>query len=101
MKLLLINKNPAISRLIGLSAYKLGYELTELFDFELKDDERYDAVFVDSDIFTSEVLMSLNEVSNHIVYIGARGSEKPLGVDIVLEKPCLPPDFIAIANNIL
>ena len=44
MKLLLINKNPAISRLIGLSAYKLGYELTELFDFELKDDEKYDAV---------------------------------------------------------
>lgn len=96
MHILLINSNPAVSRLITLSVEKLGYTLNEIKGFEEYDSEPYDITLVDNDVYKEAPAKMIKnmQLSNHIAYIAPRGSEKPDFFDSMIEKPFLPTDFI-------
>jgi len=106
MRLLLLNNNPAVSRLIKLSADKVGYELDEFSDYSLVPLLNYDVVMVDNELYEEVALEELCEQAGceYVIYICQRGSQKPNNVNSVLEKPFLPTDFLVMldkAKNIL
>ncbi|MCR6571254.1 hypothetical protein CINS5986_06145, partial [Campylobacter insulaenigrae] len=103
MKVLLVNSNVAVSKLVSLGVQKLGYDFEEIANI---DDELsyYDIILVDHD---SEVDFDyLATKCERLIYLLPRNQEKKDGVEY-LYKPFLPTDFIellsetrAIAKNI-
>lgn len=102
MRLLLLNNNPAVSRLIKLSVDKVGYELDEFDDYGLIPLKNYDIIMVDSESYDEAELASICEQKecNYILYIAQRGTKKPELADVALEKPFLPTDFLALLEKI-
>ena len=102
MRLLLVNNNPAVSRLITLSADKMGLSLIEVKDFESFDGSEYDIALIDSELFDEEAVKIFKSMGlcSHLIYIGARGTEKPTSMDSMIEKPFLPTDFITMIEAI-
>lgn len=102
MQLLLINNNPAVSRLITLSVEKMGLSINEIADFESYDGSQCDIALVDSDLYDESAVSMFKNMGlcSHLVYIGARGSDKPSEMDSMLEKPFLPTDFIEMIEAI-
>lgn len=101
MRLLLLNTNPAVSRLIKLSTDKVGYELDEFDDYGLVPLIQYDVILVDNEVYEEEALESVKETSecHYVIYIGQRGTQKPQGVNVLLEKPFLPTDFLTLLEK--
>ena len=102
MRLLLLNNNPAVSRLIKLSAEKAGYELDEFEDYGLVPLTTYDVILVDNELFdeTSVIGVCENTGCDYIVYICQRGANKPEIANVALEKPFLPTDFLVLLEKI-
>lgn len=102
MHFLLVNNNPAVSRLIVLSVEKLGFQIDEIPSFEDIPRESYDMVFINNVQYNEEMvdLHRRDGLTRHFVYIGARGESKPSDMDFVIEKPFLPTDFIDLVTKI-
>ena len=102
MRLLLLNNNPAVSRLIKLSAEKAGYELDEFEDYGLVPLSLYDVILVDNELYDETALAELceNIRCDYIVYICQRGAKKPDAVNVALEKPFLPTDFLVLLDKV-
>ncbi len=96
MHFLLVNNNPAVSRLITLSVEKLGFEISETTSFDETPLESYDIVFVDSALYNEITIDEMREsgLSRHFVCIAPRGESKPENMDSILEKPFLPTDLL-------
>ena len=92
MKVALVNKNPAVSRLITLSLNKIGAQYTEFDDISGLD-HSFDYVIVDSDIDTGDFDFS---DFDSVMYLVPRGGQKPEFATTSLEKPFLPTEFINI-----
>ncbi|WP_169764668.1 hypothetical protein [Campylobacter mucosalis] len=91
MKVALINKNPAVARLITLSLNKIGVSYIELDDASLLD-QKVDFAIVDSDVDVSDD--ELSAYATKVMHLIPRGAQK-IG-EICLEKPFLPTEFIAV-----
>ena len=102
MRLLLINRNPAVSRLIKLSAQKAEYELEEFESFDFVPSATYDIILVDNEVYDKDALLKFKELSicDYVVYICQRGSAKPEEADSILDKPFLPTDFLSELEKI-
>ena len=91
MKVALINKNPAVSRLITLSLNKIGTEYSEFEDLNGFDDAQFDFIIIDSDVDSSELA-----TDKKVMYLASRGESKPEFATLMLEKPFLPTEFINV-----
>nr|WP_315518613.1 Highly acidic protein [uncultured Campylobacter sp.] len=91
MKVALINKNPAVSRLITLSLNKIGTEYSEFEDLNGFDDAQFDFIIIDSDVDSSELA-----TEKKVMYLASRGESKPEFATLMLEKPFLPTEFISV-----
>ena len=91
MKVALINKNPAVSRLITLSLNKIGTEYSEFEDLNGFDDAQFDFIIIDSDVDSSELA-----TTKDVMYLASRGESKPEFATLMLEKPFLPTEFISV-----
>ena len=91
MKVALINKNPAVSRLITLSLNKIGTEYSEFEDLNGFDDAQFDFIIIDSDVDSSELA-----TTKDVMYLASRGENKPEFATLMLEKPFLPTEFISV-----
>jgi len=91
MKVALINKNPAVSRLITLSLNKIGTEYSEFEDLNGFDDAQFDFIIIDSDVDSSELA-----TDKKVMYLASRGESKPEFATFMLEKPFLPTEFISV-----
>ena len=102
MRLLLLNNNPAVSRLIKLSAEKAGYELDEFEDYGLVPLTTYDVILVDNELYEESAVAGLREHTgcDYVVYICQRGAKKPEAMNVSLEKPFLPTDFLVLMDKI-
>jgi len=102
MRLLLINNNPAVSRLITLSAKKYGYELEEFKSDDFDLNENYDVTITDNEAVSENSILLLRESGNlgDIIYIGPKGLPKPVYANYFLQKPFLPTDFIDMIKKI-
>lgn len=93
MKILLLNENPVVSKLINLSAGKMSYELDELSDY---NGESYDIIIVDSDVEADLELLSKN--CSRLIFLAPRNQTCEVEAEI-LYKPFLPTDFLNLLNN--
>ncbi len=102
MRLLLLNNNPAVSRLIKLSVDKVGYELDEFEEYALVPLKSYDLIMVDNECYDEDELKTLCEHSGcgYTLYICQRGAQKPDFTNVSLEKPFLPTDFITLLDKV-
>ena len=91
MKVALINKNPAVSRLITLSLNKIGTKYSEFEDLNGFDDAQFDFIIIDSDVDSSELA-----TDKKVMYLASRGESKPEFATLMLEKPFLPTEFISV-----
>lgn len=102
MRLLLLNNNPAVSRLIKLSAEKAGYELDEFEDYGLVPLTTYDVILVDNELYDETSILGVceNTGCDYIIYICQRGAKKPDIAHVALEKPFLPTDFLVLLEKV-
>ncbi len=102
MRLLLINNNPAVSRLINLSAEKYGYEIEEFKDDDFDLNENFDITIADNEAVSDNSMLLLRESGNlgDIIYVGPKGLPKPIYANHFLQKPFLPTDFIELIKKI-
>jgi len=94
MKLLLINKNPVVSRMMRIGVAKAGFEMEEAKDLA-EASGRYDLILVDDELAPENLAEALREEG---VEWGRLGILAPAGAeredaDFVLTKPFLPTDL--------
>ena len=102
MNLLLINKNPVVSRMLKLSAPKAGFEVDECDNvYELPHGE-YDVVFIDDEMYDENFLKEIkkNIKFSQIGVITSSKDEQIEGFDFTLTKPFLPTDLIELLRGI-
>jgi len=96
MKILLLNDNPVVRKLVALSAQKTKDELSVIaFPEELEDNE-YDLLIIDDGKYSDEVFSSLQEALRYksSLLMATRGNAVPAGFDNVINKPFLPTDLV-------
>ncbi|BEJ64810.1 hypothetical protein B10190_12850 [Campylobacter jejuni] len=96
MKILLLNENPVVSRLVSLSAKKMSYDFEELNAYS-ENLGNYDVIVVDSD--TPAPLKILKEKCDRLIFLAPR-NQNVEDIDVqILQKPFLPTDFLNLLNN--
>ncbi|EPB7470189.1 highly acidic protein [Campylobacter jejuni] len=96
MKILLLNENPVVSRLVSLSAKKMSYDFEELNAYS-ENLGNYDVIVVDSD--TPAPLKILKEKCDRLIFLAPR-NQNVEDIDAqILQKPFLPTDFLILLNN--
>jgi uncharacterized membrane protein len=103
MRFLLINTNPAVSKLINASLNRIGHEVTEIGDYNNLSLDTYIAIIIDSDSYKTEYMDDLLAVSlaPSLIYLKAQDKEVPKGFQYVLRKPFLPTDFLSFIVSVL
>ena len=97
MKIVLVNANPAVSRLATLALSKMGYEYVEIGDVSELGGV-FDVLILDSDIDAKET--NLKEFANKILYLSSKNSPTFEYADRILPKPFLPTEFITIVEDL-
>ncbi|MDD3342698.1 MAG: hypothetical protein PHR87_03895 [Sulfurospirillaceae bacterium] len=102
MRLLLINNNPAVSRLLKLSVEKAGHEMDEFEEYGLVPLKSYDVIMVDNELYDENEVIALKEQTHcdYCIYVCQRGAIKPDSINVTLEKPFLPTDFLAMLEKV-
>ncbi|EHQ1015567.1 hypothetical protein KQN97_000822 [Campylobacter jejuni] len=95
MKILLLNENPVVSRLVSLSAKKMSYDFEELNAYS-ENLGNYDVIVVDSD--APAPLKILKEKCDRLIFLAPRNQNVDIDAQI-LQKPFLPTDFLNLLNN--
>ena len=97
MKIVIINENPAVSRLATLALDKIGLEYAQIGNAgEL--DGPCDVLIVDSDSDAKDT--NLKQFANKILYLSSKNAPTFEGADRILPKPFLPTEFIAIVEDL-
>ncbi len=91
MKVVLLNQNPVISRLVKLSLDKIGYELEEIENLTQIAPWSCDLLICDHEMVDEDT--DYTPFGKEILFLIPRNYEKKLG-KYSLEKPFLPTDFI-------
>ncbi|WP_086247313.1 hypothetical protein [Campylobacter vicugnae] len=101
MKVILLNNNPAVSKLASVSLNKLGYEFVEIDNLETIVNNEADLIICDSGLYNSEVNY-LEYAQNQLFLIPRNQSNQyDIAQNEILQKPFLPTDFIDIIKVIL
>jgi len=98
MKVLLLNDNPIIDKLVTLSAQKRGDKLVKVSDGPAFEAGQYDLLIIDE---SSASVHLPSEAAEHISYgltlfIASRGTAIPDLYDQTLYKPFLPMELLSI-----
>ena len=107
MKILLINVNPVVGKLVTLSAQKTGDELTSVGSMQELSEGHCDLLIIDDACYDKEQFASLPQrvKFSKSCFIGSRTTERPEGFSRELNKPFLPTDlvdiFVELSSEIL
>lgn len=102
MRILLINQNPIVSKLAGLSAQKSGYEIVEEFSLDEIEGEGFDVLFIDDaklEGSNPEILKRRTGVKKTCL-IYADDENKAPGFDYYIKKPFLPTEMVDLMSEI-
>ena len=102
MKLLLINKNPVVSRMMLMSVPKAGFEIEECDSVYDLPKGRFEVVVIDDEMYDENFL---EDIKQNIKFaklglITASKNMEQKGFDFVLTKPFLPTDLIEILREV-
>ena len=98
MKILLLNDNPVVNKLVTLSAQKTSDNLEVVSSIDSVASSVYDLIVIDDTLYTDDLL---DEIKTKItftksLYICARGAEKVDAFTNILSKPFLPTELVEI-----
>ena len=102
MRILLINQNPIISKLAGLSAQKSGFEIVEELSLDTVESGSYDVLFIDDaklEGTTPDMLKRRTGVKKMCLIYGDDEDKVP-GFDYYIKKPFLPTEMVDLMNEI-
>lgn len=102
MRVLLINKNPVVSRIMKMSVPKAGFDIEECESVYNLPHGSYDVVIIDDDMYDENFL---HDIKQHIQYkqiglITTTRNELSEKFDFILTKPFLPTDLIEILRGL-
>ncbi len=102
MKLLLINKNPVVSRMMLMSVPKAGFEIEECSNVYELPSGQFEVVVIDDEMYDENFL---HDIKQNIQYqkLGLITASKTIDegeFDFVLHKPFLPTDLMEILREI-
>jgi uncharacterized membrane protein len=106
MRILLLNDNPVVRKLVALSAQKTKDDLNVVWSVDEIEHEQYDLLIVDDANYSDEVMSALKEKIDYksSLLMATRGAAVPAGFDKVINKPFLPTDlvelFVAIEKSL-
>lgn len=100
MKLYLISKNPIISKLVALSASKIGVEIVESQEINMGIDANI--VLLDDECYESESFNAYKEANQDAktALFYAKSTERIEGFDTYIQKPFLPTDLVKTLSEI-
>ena len=98
MKILLLNDNPVVSKLVTLSAQKTSDELEAIRSAEEVTEGAYDLVVVDDALYSDGLLEALQTKIDFqkSLLIMAKNAELPEGFTNTIKKPFLPTDLVEL-----
>ena len=98
MKILLLNDNPVVNKLVTLSAQKTSDTLDVISSAEDIESGAYDLVVVDDSLYNDDVMNTLAEKvkSKKSLFICAKDIESSDKFSSVLKKPFLPTDLVEL-----
>ncbi len=104
MKILLINNNPVVSRLVSLCVRDDAITFEEVDTVNEADDAVYDIVFIDDASYNGKVEAFLNWVAKtgKVVFLSGRESGDEIGrtFDTVIKKPFLPSQIQSVIDAV-
>ncbi|NPA56810.1 MAG: hypothetical protein GXO19_03630 [Epsilonproteobacteria bacterium] len=102
MRLLLINKNPVVSRMMQMSVPKAGFDIEECESvYDLPTGE-YEVVVIDDEMYDQNFLQDIKQNIKYyqLGIITSAKSGNLQDFDFVLTKPFLPTDLIEILRRV-
>jgi uncharacterized membrane protein len=102
MKILLLNDNPVVRKLVALSAQKTKDDLSVIWSVDEVEGSEYDLLIVDDAHYSDEAMNALNEKIQYktSLLMATRGNATPAGFDKVINKPFLPTDLVDLFSQI-
>lgn len=102
MKILLLNDNPVVRKLVALSAQKTKDDLSVIWSVDEVEGSEYDLLIVDDAHYTDEAMGALKEKIQYkaSLLMATRGNATPSGFDKVINKPFLPTDLVDLFSQI-
>lgn len=96
MKILLLNDNPVVRKLVALSAQKTKDDLDVAWSVDEIEGTRYDLLIVDDAYYSDEIM---EKIRSKIVYqmsllMATRGMDTSDEFDKIINKPFLPTDLV-------
>lgn len=98
MKILLLNDNPVVSKLVTLSSQKTSDELETVHSIEEVNAGQYDLLIIDDALYSEGLLDELKAKINFkkSLFIMAKNSQLPEGFTNTIKKPFLPTDLVEL-----
>ncbi|NPA59614.1 MAG: DNA topoisomerase IV, partial [Epsilonproteobacteria bacterium] len=102
MKILLLNDNPVVTKLVTLSAQKTSDELDIVESIEELESKTYDLFAIDDNLYTKEIMDEVKSKTKYksSLYICSRDAENTDEFEHVLKKPFLPTDLVELLATI-
>ena len=102
MKILLLNDNPVVNKLVTLSAQKTSDELDVVDSIEDINARSYDLLVVDDTSYSDEIFEKLKSkiTFSESLYICSRDAKPVDEFTNTLKKPFLPTDLVELFSNI-
>lgn len=102
MKILLLNDNPVVRKLVALSAQKTRDDLNVIWSVEEAEGDAYDLLIVDDAHYSDEAMGALRGKIQYklSLLMATRGNAIPAGFDKVINKPFLPTDLVDLFSQI-
>jgi uncharacterized membrane protein len=102
VKILLLNDNPVVTKLVTLSAQKTSDELEIVESIDEIEADRYDLFAIDDALYTKELMDEINVKIKYVksLYICSKDAQEGGEFTDVLKKPFLPTDLVEMLSSI-
>ena len=100
MKILLINTNPVVSRLLALCTRDAQMELDEVRSLEAVQNNGYDVLFVDEASYEAMMHASLHKLGARKKVLLSFSADLLKGFDEVVKKPFLPSQILQVLAGV-
>ncbi|WP_457744965.1 hypothetical protein [Sulfurimonas sp.] len=102
MKILLVNDNPVVTKLVSLSAQKTNDEVEIVSEIEDISSDSYDLLVLDDALYSAETYKELKEKVQFkkSLFICARDTQSEEDFSATIKKPFLPTDLVELFSGI-
>ncbi len=102
MRILLLNENPVVNKLVTLSAKKTSDELDSIANVEEIEGSSYDLLVLDDTCYTEDVIEHIKQKTSFSksLYICSKDAKEVDGFTSILKKPFLPTDLVELFSSL-